>query len=433
MSRGMSNGILGTLRTTVSEIARGDEKLETRTMMIVMGMWSWGFLVSPAISGALSDPTRQFPNSKWIPQSGWAHALLKKYPFVLPNLVGSTLCSIAFGLVMFSVRETLPKHEQKSARQMLEEFFCSIWCLKRRKSYEVVENTVEVGTSDGFQDEAEAIDFEREDSELGCNHDQDGRMNEIDEDTSESTVEENATIFSIIARGEARMYLLVNWAASFVSVAFNEVFPLFCMSQVAGLALSERHIGQILSLSGFIFAISQYGAQSVAYKRFGLLGSVRAGAVVGSPIVFLVPFSLLLNRGSETGHIEVKTMLFLALILAINRVCTMVFYSNMAVAMNRSVPPDQRATAQGVCGMGENIARGLGPMFAGVLSSSSVRMMGKFGSILTFGTIGAIGTLFALCTVFYLRDASVINADDGVVVESEVELERFEQGDELGS
>jgi MFS family permease len=45
---GFSNGILGTAKTAVSELANGNEKLETSGMGLVMGMWGWGFLFSPA-------------------------------------------------------------------------------------------------------------------------------------------------------------------------------------------------------------------------------------------------------------------------------------------------------------------------------------------------------------------------------------------------
>ncbi|KAL7581305.1 hypothetical protein ACA910_006070 [Epithemia clementina (nom. ined.)] len=436
---GMSNGVLGTLRTTVSEIARGDEKLETRVMMIVMGMWSWGMLISPAMSGALSDPLRQYPNAKLFASSNrnhdWIRSVLERFPFLLPNLLGSILCFAALCLVFVFLKETLPSHEQQSARQMLHHFFRAI-CTpssSRKKAYKRLDDggKVEVDTcgevlrrpteEDGDDSSnTQSEDSSDESSESGLQlasgapesraEIKRGNHNSIRDDDDDFRCLEKknkATMFSILARSETRTYLLVYWSASFVSVAFNEIFPLFCMSRVAGLALDERHIGQIMSLCGLLFAISQYGVQSLAYNKFGLLGSVRVGAILGSPMIFLVPISLLLNQGSEVGNLRFTTMLFLAFVLAINRICVMVFYSNVAVAMNRSVPPDHRATAQGVCGMGENIAKGLGPSFAGFLTSSAVRSFGHYGSLLTFGTVGAIGTIFALCTLFCLRDVSV--------------------------
>ena len=53
---GASNGVAGISKTIVSETAKGDDVLETRGMSLSMGMWGWGFLISPALAGYLSDP-----------------------------------------------------------------------------------------------------------------------------------------------------------------------------------------------------------------------------------------------------------------------------------------------------------------------------------------------------------------------------------------
>ena len=444
----MSNGILGTLRTTVSEIAQGDEKMETRIMMIVMGMWSWGFLISPAISGALSDPLRQYPNSKLFSSTQfnddgtsnsnwWLQSLMSRFPFLLPNLLGSILCFVAFWFVIAFVKETLPAYENSSAWQMLCNFLKIIFRSRRTKEYKRLDETTDVESLEegrnraGVDDETNAKDSANRPTgdgiEMKCVNG--SRENNLSQDALEvikdpqSIDREKATMLSILARSDTRTYLFVYWAASFVSVAFNEIFPLFCMSRVAGLSLDERHIGQIMSFCGLIFAVCQYCAQSVAYNKFGLLGSIRVGAMVGSPLIFLVPLSLLLNRRSEVGQIGIQTMIFLAFVLALNRICVMIFYSNVAVAMNRSVPSGHRATAQGVCGMGENIAKGLGPPFAGFLTSAAVRLLGKNGSLLTFGTVGSIGTLFALCTLVFLREQATATSsmEDSSTVDTSID------------
>merc|ERR1712157_64504 len=59
---GLSNGILFTTKTLVVEAANGNEELEKKSMGIVMGMWGWGFLICPALSGALAEPVEQYPN-----------------------------------------------------------------------------------------------------------------------------------------------------------------------------------------------------------------------------------------------------------------------------------------------------------------------------------------------------------------------------------
>ena len=60
------NGLLGPIKTIVSEYANGDQKKETQMMAIVLGMWGYGFLINPAISGYLSDPIKQYPDSEFV-------------------------------------------------------------------------------------------------------------------------------------------------------------------------------------------------------------------------------------------------------------------------------------------------------------------------------------------------------------------------------
>merc|ERR1712071_308456 len=60
---GVGNGLILVSKTTVSEMAKGDQKWEQKSMGLVMGMFGWGFLVAPVISGSLSDPVKQYPSS----------------------------------------------------------------------------------------------------------------------------------------------------------------------------------------------------------------------------------------------------------------------------------------------------------------------------------------------------------------------------------
>jgi hypothetical protein len=41
-----------------SDIVKGNEKVEIQAMQLIIGMWAWGFLISPVISGAVSPPPR---------------------------------------------------------------------------------------------------------------------------------------------------------------------------------------------------------------------------------------------------------------------------------------------------------------------------------------------------------------------------------------
>mmetsp|Transcript_11477 Transcript_11477/g.31733 ORF Transcript_11477/g.31733 Transcript_11477/m.31733 type:complete len:653 (+) Transcript_11477:2196-4154(+) len=107
-SSGLGNGIMGTVKTVVSEIANGDKGLETRGMGIIVGMWGWSLLLSPAIAGALVQPISQYPHWWTGRQDTALYRFLQRNPFVLPNAVGALLCGISIVLVLTHVQETLP-------------------------------------------------------------------------------------------------------------------------------------------------------------------------------------------------------------------------------------------------------------------------------------------------------------------------------------
>ena len=69
-----------------------------------MGMWGWGFLASPALSGILAEPMRQYPDSVPDTFSG----LLTRFPFLLPNLLSAIFCTIGILAVHYVIPETLP-------------------------------------------------------------------------------------------------------------------------------------------------------------------------------------------------------------------------------------------------------------------------------------------------------------------------------------
>jgi Major Facilitator Superfamily len=117
---GIVNGVLPISKTAVSELAYGDRTLETRGMGLVMGMWGWGFLISPAISGITSEPLKQYPHVMWLQQDEnvWYYKLLQKFPFLLPNLIGTMLGLTALLAVTLFVPETLPKDSVKSLNEI---------------------------------------------------------------------------------------------------------------------------------------------------------------------------------------------------------------------------------------------------------------------------------------------------------------------------
>jgi MFS family permease len=374
---GCSNGIKSSLKTIVSELSEGDEKSETEIMSIVIGMWGFGFLISPAISGALADPIAQYPETKWL-QEGMLGRILTRHPFLLPNLFGAILCGISSIFVSVFIHETLPKQLRRDTGRIPGDL-CRRLRICKTDRYQALPLLKEL-------ESCEDKDYPEQSTANGENS------------------EQTPTMTMIWRRKDTRRLLCIYWAYSFVGWTADEVFPLFCISHQAGFGLPEKEIGKVLSLCGLIFIASQYPLYSWAYGRFGLLGSVRLGSMLAAPTMILTPIALLLNKGASIGTLNWGAMLFLGCTVSMYRVFAFVFFTSISVMTNRTVPASQRATMNGLSNLGGSAADGVGPLFAGFLTSGSVSLLGSSASLLIFGVIGCLGLGVASLTFVLLRE-----------------------------
>jgi MFS family permease len=424
---GFGNGILGSVKTSVSELAGGSEKLETRGMGLVMGMWGWGFLFSPALSGALAEPVKQYPDSELVQQF---EGTLSKYPFLLPNLVGALFCVVAMLSLYFFVQETLPADQRRSPRLIPSDIvlwwknliLSALYKMRRRHpekiplsstEVEVYNATTESATKEENEDPETSIDEEMHDATMA--HAESCTFLATAADRVESTkitkhaeMETETTIASLWANQRIRVHLSVYWMQSFLSVSLDEAFPLFCMSKMAGLSLSEKHIGNILSLSGLIFAICQYFVFSTIVNRCGIYKSIRIVTLVQIPVLFAFPISLLLNRSNDNpGELTWHVYAFLGSLVAVYRVSGNVFFSSVSMAINRTVSARQRGTVNGLSVLGGSLAKGLGPAFSGILVATSVSsgfVSPHAGVTVIFSTLGTIAIGVAYSANKYLKE-----------------------------
>ena len=74
--------------------------------------WTVGTIIGPTIGGMLADPVTNHPN--WF--KGEPPALLKKFPFCLPNLVNAALFvyGLVTGTLFLKVYPTLPSCSRRS-------------------------------------------------------------------------------------------------------------------------------------------------------------------------------------------------------------------------------------------------------------------------------------------------------------------------------
>lgn len=451
---GLSNGIVGSIKTIIMEMSHGNKKRETKTMAIVMGMWGYGFLINPAISGYLADPVRQYPTSSLVKALD-SYLNLRTDPFLLPNLAGCIFCMLAYLSVNAHVDETLsPGKLEQFTWSNLVPAFCrraeivrtvSSWGLF--KQCPVADAEVQADKDGGFCSGVEGRNpTKQSDRSAGKEQSDDRNTLPLWVSPSPSTTAltilsphtsaamgsetrntaygqpatmmeshnkeiEQTTIKGLWSRQSTRKHLIMYWIYSFIVITVDETFPLYCMSKFSGLGVEEKVIGKLLSAAGMGYIMIQYILLTGLVDRYGFYKSMTIGALCSVPIVSLIPMSLLTNRNvAEEGALTWTTVVFVSIIFATARACSSVVFSTLTMTTNRTVPAHQRAAMNGLSMLGGSVGKALGPVFAGMLFSESVeRIVPPLGSVVVWAIIASLGLGFFILTL-KLPDHDVQNS-----------------------
>jgi MFS family permease len=372
---GMSNGILGCAKTVATELADGNERLEHRAMGLVIGMRAWGYLLGPAIGGFLAEPLRQYPT--WQFQN----RLLTEYPFLLPNLFGSILCIIAAATVYCCIPETLEDNKRTSYGQIPADLLRTL-----------------LTTGYGILTRIRSVFLFHE--KLASEEVHAVLPSKIDEVQG---LEQYIAEPFIWNRLHTRALLLSHWSYSFVSMAADVAFPLFCMSHQSGLGLNGASIGKTLSGAGILFACAQYLVFSTVVQTYGVYNALAIGSMVGIQPCTLIPTALILQ--DESGKVTWGIFILLAVLMGIVKTASCLYFTSIALSLNKTVPSEQRGRMNGLCNTGSSISRAMAPTTIGLLVSfsfSGFAFPAQFGSIVVYGIISVIGV------VIFLRVRTVV-------------------------
>jgi MFS family permease len=384
---GLSNGIVGTVKTVVSELTASDSAMERRMMGMVVGMRAWGFLISPAVGGWLAEPIRQYPHLFTEDTiNSTIYRVLAKYPFLLPNLFGSMLCLATALAVYYCIPETLPEDQLSSTTCPLTG---SIDLLARNHK------------SDGESAEVSPLLPSSTKPRINTS-----MVDYVEHEHIDSAKKTSNTTKPSLWTKQSRDQLIPYWHFSLAVVCLDEAFPLFCIARKGGLGLSEGDIGKILSLAGLLFAASQYYIYVKTTDHLGLYSSLWIGCSLGFLPVFFIPVSLVVNENSivasrddinESTKLRIPTLVLLVALMAMSKNFSCVFFSSISISINKTVEANQRAALNGLATLGASVAKGAGPILAGCLVAFSFKWVEEgYQGAAIFSCIGLLG-MFVVC------------------------------------
>lgn len=393
---GMSNGIISTAKTAATELAQGNQKLERRSMGLVMGMRSWSYLVGPALGGLLAEPLQQYPNLRWLHSTRWVQWTLTRFPYLVPNLLAAVFSFLTVVALQLWIHETLPAHRRRHVSHLPADVVR--WVRQR---------VVGCHSHSGSSSNATSVAGEEDDEQV--------EMVSL----VSSKVEPSPALppppspHSIWSRPKTRRHMLSHWSFAFCQMCADEAFPLFCMASTGGLGLTEASIGSILSTAGALFAVSQYLVFSTLVSRVGEYAAMNLGTLLGIQPSILIPLALLDKQETgSSGEISWWSFALLSFVMGSTKLFGSIYFTSLALSINKTVPDSQRATMNGMVVVGASAARAVAPLLAGAFASfsfSSGVVSPRYGAVLLYVSLSLLG-LVVSAAVWNLRQTAATSS-----------------------
>eukprot|EP00980_Cylindrotheca_fusiformis_P021638 scaffold8505_cov130-Cylindrotheca_fusiformis.AAC.4 len=389
-------------------------------------MVGYGMFFGPLIGG-----------NRYYYTDAWVSPILSLFPYLGPNLIASLLSFISIVLVDQFVDETLPEDSRQDYRLIGKDFLQFLRHLPKAPS-SLLAGGVE-RSDDDLGDDLTALEMKdfsetvvlmstgqarasfssamhrksvvapldveeqdpavhrkvtAEDKEVpSTQHIEDPEaMTEttpLNQPSGDSRSETSA--MAILSQKPTRLYLASYYTNIFNSVAQSEAFPLFAMSSIGGLGMSESSIGLALCGAGLVFCAGQYFVFSGAMARLGLIKCLRYGSSVTGIPVLLIPVSLIFSPAFQ--------MIYLSVVMGGLLLGSSLFCGAVTIGTNRSVGVRQRATLNRLELAGSSLVRAVGPIFAGYLVSNcmKVKWIGGWITYVSLAVAGSLAFMTTLC------------------------------------
>jgi MFS family permease len=368
---GFLNGNIGVIQTMVAELVTKPEH-EPRAYSVMPFVWSIGTIIGPALGGTFADPAQSFPN---IFSS---NGLFGRFPYLLPNLLCSSLLLISIVAGWFLLEET---HPDMQPRIFLPD------------STYVSDETPLVATADAIK--TPAVDL-RADTYGTFEGSDDSKWRHATNKTETPKIFTKRVIALIIALG----------IFTYHSMTYDHLLPIFFedktgqpLSSVSvvstirnpffspgGLGLSVQKVGVIMSINGIIALFVQAIVFPLAAEKFGIHRLFILVSVL-HPIAYLVmPYLVYLPRSWLMGGIYTC--------LTIRNMLSILAYPVLLILIKEATPsPCVLGKINGLAASAGAACRTMAPPVAGYLYTVGSRMeftgLAWYGSALVAG-VGAI-------------------------------------------
>ncbi|CAN6673530.1 major facilitator superfamily domain-containing protein YCR023C [Trichomonascus vanleenenianus] len=361
---GLLNGNVGVIRTLLGEIAQKREH-QAVAFSIMPLLWQIGCVIGPMVGGYLEQPVAHHP--EWFEPGSDSHKIFSKYPFLLPNLVVSSVLLLGLFNCFFFLKETheLRKHDYDPGLAITRKVSSSVRRLLRLKSHEP-KKSKDAENEPLLRQESEDSIF----SQQTLCHDSppSSKVEEVDE--SWGAVLSPSVINILFSAGFIALHACV----------YEELLPVFFSSApeeshfpfklAGGMGKSAEEVGNLLSSQGFVGIFIMVFVFPWIDAHFGTLTIYRTWIVLFPIVYFAVPYFVLLN--GQPKFIQDSILLFN---LFFRTLTNSLSHPSMLLLANRA-PRHTRhlGVVNGCVIVASAFARAIGPIIWGLLMTAGQSM-----------------------------------------------------------
>jgi hypothetical protein len=328
---GISNGNVGTLRTTVAEMVP-ERSLQPRAFSIMPLVWQIGAVIGPIMGGWLASPART------MPEIFKGNKLLTKYPYALPNLVSGVFFTIGLTTGLLFLKEALEakKHQRDYGRAVGA---CLLGCCSHQKRNQ--------NHRDDFESKLPSSKAPRKTEALGA-------PKYRDVFTQQSSI--NLLVYTILALH---------------SGTFNQLLPVFMHLPVqrggvslpfsfnGGFGLDSGRIGLLFTVYGGFSMVAQFTLFPYATKRLGVLFCLRVSSLIFPLVYMIAPYTVLCPTPATQQAAVLGVLLLKGVADVFSGPCITILMTNSAKSLRLL------GTLNGVATSVSAIGRAMGPYLAG--------------------------------------------------------------------
>lgn len=281
---GLLNGNVGVIRTLLGEIAKKRQH-QAIAFSIMPLLWQIGCVTGPMLGGYLAQPVESHP--EWFNRGSTAYKLFTYYPFLLPNLIVSTV--LVFGLIVafFFLDETheVRKYDRDIGRSITKNIIRGIKKLSNKNS-----NGKEAMDNQEDDYDKEHANNDEETSPLLSN-----RPPPVFEEVDQS--------WSAILCPSVNKSLFSAFFLALHAIVYEELLPIFLETKpepstpfkypfkiAGGLGFSSEKVGNLLSMNGFIGIIVMLIIFPWVDAKFGTLSPYLFMLRLFPLVYLLIPY-----------------------------------------------------------------------------------------------------------------------------------------------